>query len=307
MASLVQGRIFGAFLGAFCGDALGFPLEGLHPDFAAGLSRENIFAFRPHRSGLWPAGQTSYLSQLLLASLRAVSEGSGQTEDLASYFFPLARDRLLVLPPKGLSENIERWVRKEKQTLPVGSGLPVFLFPLILASPGEADLWPQLRAGAQLTGQDDGPTLALTAGFFGALRYALEAEEIVLGDLLDQARQGASFFDRRQAQVLRKIPDLLGKVERDDAVPATEAGRNPAEGALISGLVAFLKSPYDFPRSMLIACRSGAGSLAPFICGALAGAFGGREKIPRELIEKVKDADEFERSVYQLLRAKGRG
>ncbi|GEM_PF-520664 len=294
-------KVVGSLLGAAVGDALAFPFQGLSPVFTGALGREAVQAFHAHRSGRYPAGRTTAFTQLLLAAAEALADTSGEApgETVGRFLFPPARDRLLVEPPAGLLAALDAWSRGGSCAPRAEAEPPIHLLPLALCgSPHEEALYRDLAAAARCTGQDAPEVLAAGAVFLAAVRHCLNAGEIVLGAILDTARDGARKFSETVAAGVDAIPDALFRAERDGACPL--GNRAPAMRPVFAGLMSFVKSPYDCGRALLIALKSGGGCAAGFVCGALAGAFGGEAAIPAGLAQAVCDGAAARRCAWAL-------
>jgi len=305
---LSEDKIRGCLYGAAVGDALALPYGGLSSVFAGALGKEALEAFKPHRSGAFPVGQSSSLVQLMLAVGQAIGEHGGElTSDvLGGYLFPLARDRALVCAPGDLIAALEAWVRGRSAPPRADAEAPIHLLPLaLLEGETEEDLTRKLLAAVKPTGHDRAEALALGATFLSVVRYCLAADEVVLGDLLDAARAAAARFSASVSEEVNRIPDFLCLAERDGMGPLRERIPQNSVFEVIAGMVSFLKSPYSGERSLLIALRSGGGCAAGFVCGALAGAFGGEGKIPRRLRETLALKREIESRVAVFLRRRG--
>ncbi len=303
MLQLTPDKIAGSLLGAAVGDALAFPFEGLSSVFTGALGREVVQAFRAHRSGMYACGQTTAFTQLMLAASEALADPCGEApgDVVGRFLFPPARDRLLVEPPAGVLAALDAWFRGGSCRARADAEPPIHLLPLALRDHAHEDaLYRDLAAAARCTGQDAPDVLAAGAAFLAAVRHSLSAGEIVLGDMLDAARGGALRFSRGAAAGVDAIPDALFVAERDGACPFENGTAVPAVRQVLAGLMSFLKSPYDCSRGLLIALKSGGGRAAGFVCGALAGAFGGEAAIPADLARAVRDGAEVRRCAGAL-------
>ncbi len=282
-----EARRSGSVLGAAVGDALAFPWEGLSSVYTAALGREVVQSYKAHREGTYRPGQGSYLAQLMAAVLEYMSRHGrhADSEALGRYLYPLARDRVLVRPPERLCEALEDWARGRSSRIRGPAEPPLHLLPLAVFSgpQEEGEFAARLLAAAAITGQDAPESLGAAAAFFAAVRSCLRAEEIVLGDLLDVCQEGARRFSPAVARDTSCVVDMLGRSERDGMESFERYGSTSASGRVIAGIVAFLKSPYDMERALLIALRSGGGCQTAFTCGALSGAFLGQSGIPKRL------------------------
>ncbi len=303
MLKRTRDKVTGCLLGAAVGDALAFPFEGLSPVFTGSLGREAVQAFRAHRSGCFPEGQVSAYTQLMMTVAEALREcaGEGLAEAVGRFLFPPARDRLLVEPSAGLLASLEGWARGKSAGPRERAEPPLHLLPLACNEyVHDEDLFRDLSDAARCTGHEGAETLGAGAAFLAAVRYSMSVGEIVLGDMLDAARGGALRFSRKVATAVHQIPDVIFLAERDGACPLKEHAPTTAVFQVLSGLMSFLKSPYDCERSLLIALKGGGGCAAAFVCGALAGAFNGEAKLPAALARAVVSGEELRHRGEQL-------
>ncbi len=301
-----EDKLYGSLFGAVIGDALGFPYSGYSAVYRRWIDTSAVKAYKAHRSGQYPPGRFTALSQMLLGVLEALSGKSGRSagDSIGRYLFPLARDRLFIGGAEVVTMSLEAWARKSSAHHPfeAGNGAkrriipPLHLLPLaFLEYENEDALYNTIISAAKPTGHDFPLSLAVASGFIAAVRYAVSSDEIVLGMLIDAVSQAASRFSAYVAERIKHIPDYLFSIDREGTVSFEAELSEPMLFQVLSGITSFVRDPYDVERSLLIVLRNGGGCAAAFVCGALAGVFSGEQKLPPALRENIAEFQEVQR------------
>lgn len=296
LKNLSTETIRGALMGAALGDALGFPYDGYSSVYTGTLTDDLFGQFKAHRSGRYAAGQVTAFTQLTLALLPAMPGKSSMdvsSRAVGGVLFPLAREGRLVKPSLHLLAAMEAWARMRNAPRADSVSAPVHLLPLaFLSFSDEAELLRAIREAALPTGHDFPESLAVAAVFLFTLRYILSVEDIVLGDLIDEARAAAGHFSDTVSMAVDAIPELLYQCRRKSITPALSDTADQMIDAVLSGLMGFLMSPYDYRHSLLMTLKSGGGCAPAFVCGAFSGALNGESRLPEGLIAALPNFQE---------------
>jgi poly(ADP-ribose) glycohydrolase ARH3 len=286
-------RFAGALLGVGIGDALGFPAEGRGPSEVEMIYGGPIrgYTARIGRRHTWPLGQVTKDTQLVFCLGESLAEaGELDMDDFAERLIRWLPSALRA--GKSTARSVEALAEGRHWSVSGiesnGAGSTVRVVPLALAL--HEDLG-RLRQAAILQSL---PTHQSSKAYAGAVLLAtavatlantpaggLDQAEWV--GLLERAIRG---IDLEMSAALHDVTACLGqRMEAAAALARFKTGGYVLE-CLPSALYCFLRHPDDPERALLAAANGGfdASSVAA-MAGALAGAYHGRNGLPRHLIE----------------------
>lgn len=300
-----QDRFHAAFLGLAIGDALGFPLRGVPP---ASLTRLTHLAddFSPRPRGKFAKGQFSDDTQLLLAASESViREGKVDGRSAAAHFAWLWQEGVILQPPKGLSEALQRlaggapWM---SAGAPLGLKCPSVLSRAMVVGlfEGRRARLPHDAGVLSVVTHKDPTCAAAAAAFAQAVALGMEEEALTAAAFCESLALAAAVHDKTLAEELRHLPRLLtwdvsralGAL-RKVGVPRSEL--DGVEGlpphvvpVLLTSLYATLKMPHDFREAVALVLRCGGEvDVAAAVTGALLGAHLGTRALPARLRKQV--------------------
>jgi ADP-ribosyl-[dinitrogen reductase] hydrolase len=317
-----QDRFHAAFLGLAIGDALGFPLRGVPP---ASLTRLTHLAddFAPRPRGRFAKGQFSDDTQLLLAASESViREGKVEGRSAAAHFAWLWQEGVILQPPKGLSEALQRLAGGAPW---MSAGAPLGLkCPSVLSRAMVVGLFERRRArlphdaGVLSVVTHKDPTCAAAAAAFAqAVALGMEEEALTAVAFCETLALAAAVHDKTLAEELRHLPRLLtwdvsralGAL-RKVGVPRSEL--DGVEGlpshvvpVLLTAVYATLKMPHDFREAVALVLRCGGEvDVAAAVTGALLGAHLGTRVLPARLRKQVLYAENLLDTADRLFQAR---
>jgi ADP-ribosyl-[dinitrogen reductase] hydrolase len=300
-----QDRFHAAFLGLAIGDALGFPLRGVPP---ASLTRLTHLAddFSPRPRGKFAKGQFSDDTQLLLAASESViREGKVDGRSAAAHFAWLWQEGVILQPPKGLSEALQRlsggapWM---SAGAPLGLKCPSVLSRAMVVGlfEGRRARLPHDAGVLSVVTHKDPTCAAAAAAFAQAVALGMEEEALTAAAFCESLALAAAVHDKTLAEELRHLPRLLTwevgralSALRKVGVPRSEL--DGVEGlpphvvpVLLTSLYATLKMPHDFREAVALVLRCGGEvDVAAAVTGALLGAHLGTRALPARLRKQV--------------------
>ncbi|MBN1210586.1 MAG: ADP-ribosylglycohydrolase family protein [Myxococcaceae bacterium] len=299
-----QDRFHAAFLGLAIGDALGFPLRGIPP---ASLTRLTHLAddFAPRPRGKFAKGQFSDDTQLMLAASESViREGKVDGRSAAVHFAWLWQEGVILQPPRGLSEALQRLVSGTpwmSAGAPMGVKCPSVLSRAMVVGLFESGARLPHDAGVLSIITHKDPTCsAAAAAFAQAVALGMEEEPLTVAAFCERLALAAAEHDKALAEEVRHLPRLLAwdtrralEALRKVGVPRSElAGVDglPAHvvPVLLTSLYATLKVPHDFREAVALVLRCGGEvDVAAAVTGALLGAHLGTRALPARLRKQV--------------------
>ncbi|MBU4193536.1 MAG: ADP-ribosylglycohydrolase family protein [Actinobacteria bacterium] len=303
---LLMDRFKGALIGCAVGDALGAPVEGLPPEEIA-LEYGRVTTYSDGRFG---AGRVTSNTQMAVALAQSILEmGRGDREHVGRVF-----GRWIKASDDGIKEarGVGRACatasrRLSEGTSPDESGVPsagcgaaTRAAPVGLRYYHEPDsLRRTASEQARLTHTDP-------AAAAGAVAVALA---VSLGVRDEGAVDRTSFVEEIAGFVRNINPVLSGKI----ACLSDFLGASPEDGfdffgngghvmeAVPGALFAFIRSPYDFEESVVIAASAGGDSSSlGAIAGAVSGAFNGLDAIPGRLKDPLEGRDYIESVAFRI-------
>ncbi|MDC0712759.1 ADP-ribosylglycohydrolase family protein [Stigmatella sp. ncwal1] len=317
-----QDRFHAAFLGLAIGDALGFPLRGVPP---ASLTRLTHLAddFAPRPRGKFAKGQFSDDTQMLLAASESViREGKVDGRSAAAHFAWLWQEGVILQPPKGLSEALQRLAGGSPW---MSAGAPLGLkCPSVLSRAMVVGLFEGRRArlphdaGVLSVVTHKDPTCAAAAAAFAqAVALGMEEEALTAAAFCESLALAAAVHDKTLAEELRHLPRLLtwdvsralGAL-RKVGVPRSElVGVDGLPShvvpVLLTSLYATLKMPHDFREAVALVLRCGGEvDVAAAVTGALLGAHLGTRALPARLRKQVLYAENLLDTADRLFQAR---
>jgi ADP-ribosyl-[dinitrogen reductase] hydrolase len=317
-----QDRFHAAFLGLAIGDALGFPLRGVPP---ASLTRLTHLAddFSPRPRGKFAKGQFSDDTQLLLAASESViREGKVDGRSAAAHFAWLWQEGVILQPPKGLSEALQRlsggapWM---SAGAPLGLKCPSVLSRAMVVGlfEGRRARLPHDAGVLSVVTHKDPTCAAAAAAFAQAVALGMEEEALTAAAFCESLALAAAVHDKTLAEELRHLPRLLTwdvgralSALRKVGVPRSEL--DGVEGlpphvvpVLLTSLYATLKMPHDFREAVALVLRCGGEvDVAAAVTGALLGAHLGTRALPARLRKQVLYSENLLDTADRLFQAR---
>ena len=335
-------RFSGTVIGAAIGDALAFPHQHYSRSFLTSLIQDLDSEFSQHHSGFYPAGQYGADTQVTLAVLEAIVEGSlpdstgdgppadGDEEASAEfdaarflrYLLPLWRDQTLIEGDASSAEALGRVLSSNRpwcpqplaagraEVSPVGRVLCVALWN----HDAPEALSHHVETLVRLT-HEDTRTLACAAAFAAALAHNVTRNELILGPFLDDVAHAAGRFDEHIEEVILDFPRTLSMTEfralrhietryADPQYPVNEDGIGLyCVPSLLCAIYYFLKTPYAYNAVARNALRlGGQNATTVFIAGALSGSLVGLDGLPTSLRQNVLGSSDLLRQAENLYR-----
>lgn len=329
-------RYRGTLLGAAIADALAFPYRNYSRHFLLSVARPLSADYETPPTGYHPRGQFTAQTQGWLAVVDSILErGALEADDSSArlaldHLIPLWRDMLVVQPDDEMSAVMQRVVRGHVEwneaALPAGHAgsaavcraLPVGLWNCRFP----AEVPARVATLVEITHRDR-RVLAVAAGVAATVAASVLADDLILGDLLDQVASACAHFEPAVGDAVLDMPRYLSQTESRAIelildVVADDAHRPRDDGigdycvpSFLIALYQFLQSPCDFARAVDRSLRvGGAASTTAALTGAFCGAYLGYEHLPRRLVEGLVDGAEIAQragALYDLRRSVLRG
>ena len=309
----LQGSFRGAIVGTAIGGAVGFPYAGCSRSYMRALDGPLGQKIVSHRSGLYPAGQLPGDVQLILATIDSILDvGRLDGSVLAVHLLPLWRDRVIACPSRDVDQAMGRLLRGECDWQDAGNdvgyadnGAATRAAPIGLWNFDDPDgLVRDSRTASWLTHQDPLAAAGM-ACIAAAVAYSVEAEELLLGDLLDRVASAVERLHEGFAERIHQFPFFLSLGEEealerisalgsDDAAAAGDGISEFVIPSVFCSLYYFLLSPYDFSRTVEGCLRAGGDiPTTAAMAGALSGAFNGLDALPEGLQSQLLQRQEI--------------
>ncbi|EAU62232.1 hypothetical protein STIAU_0643 [Stigmatella aurantiaca DW4/3-1] len=242
---------------------------------------------------------------LLAASESVIREGKVDGRSAAAHFAWLWQEGVILQPPKGLSEALQRlaggapWM---SAGAPLGLKCPSVLSRAMVVGlfEGRRARLPHDAGVLSVVTHKDPTCAAAAAAFAQAVALGMEEEALTAAAFCESLALAAAVHDKTLAEELRHLPRLLtwdvsralGAL-RKVGVPRSELagvdGLPPhVVPVLLTSLYATLKMPHDFREAVALVLRCGGEvDVAAAVTGALLGAHLGTRALPARLRKQV--------------------
>jgi ADP-ribosylglycohydrolase len=311
MHSPAGAALAGSLLGQALGDALGFVVEAAPPDVAAAYVESCLLAggagSRSHHA--FPFGQYSDDTQLAREILRSVvAAGGWDPAAFAQGVAALFRDGHDVGAGPGTRSAAERllrgvsWRDSGRPAPYAGNGSAMRAAPLgILFRDDTARMVRATREQSLITHRD--PRCAAGAiAVAGAAALASSVERVVPDEFLGRLAAWAGEEDHSVADAILDIIQWLDLAPAEAAQRLHEAGLDVEHAdswrgistfvtpSVVWSLYAFLRSPDDYWTTICTAIGVGGDTdTMAAMAGAISGARGGEEALPKPLLSALND------------------
>jgi ADP-ribosylglycohydrolase len=307
-------RLAGSILGQALGDALGFVVEAQPPQVA------RIYVegwLRTGRAGEWPHpqfpfGQYSDDTQLARELMRSFQDSGGWSPAVfAVRLAELFRDRRDVGAGQGTRSSALRllmgvpWAESGTPAPYAGNGAAMRAGPLGLLLSRREAMCQAAREQARITHRDSrcaaGAAVVARAVAIAAARQPID-NLTFLGDLAGCAEAD----DRSVADAVRGLNDWISLAPLEAARHVHESGLDPAHmdrwrgisafvtPSVLWSLYAFLRSPDDYWETICTAIGVGGDTdTMAAIAGAISGARLGVDALPKDLVARLNDREEW--------------
>ena len=315
----LQSGYRGAVLGAAVADALAFPFRSYSREFLLSVALPLNRGYEASRDGAHHAGQYTDDTQGLLAVIDSILERQDLAPDersaelVVDHLIPLWRDMLVVDPDPDTSDTMRSIVRGitpwNEAAQPCGcssAGAVTRAIPVGLwDSRSPEDVPAHVETIVGVTHRDT-RVLAVCAGVAAGVANNLEADELILGDLLDRVSSACAGFDVDVARTVLDMPRFLSQTEERAIgmiLRSLSAADHPrlrdgpgshAVPVLLIALYLFLKTPHDYSTTVDRSIRVGGNmSTIASVTGAFSGSFNGEEHLPALLVKGLVQGDEI--------------
>ena len=311
----LKSKFLGCILGCACGDALGQPYEGF-----LGSNLDKI-----HDINIKYRGRYTDDTQLTLAIANALIEAKGYNQEalIKKYIYWLSE------PPIGpgigcLSaiHNLANGLLKPSNSGGDGTAMRVSPIGLFYNKKNELDLLKKYARDSSLLTHNHWAATAGAITIARAIAYVLNHDEINRDDFIETL---SSFIDEPEYQEFSQyilelknyfdlpiqdaLKDLGLKGVKSPYIEIFLTPEVKGKGyispytipAVLCSLYTFLITPNDYMNSVEQVIRGGGDTdTTAAICGAISGAFNGIDKIPKKLIDGLKDLDRILSTAEQL-------
>ncbi len=280
-------KFLGSLLGVAVGDALGMPYEGLPPK----LVRRYIGDRLVMRDGRLKKGSYTDDTEMMIGVLESLVKNRGfSKEDMAKRFIEnFNRKRgygrgtihVLSLIKKGVS--IEKAVFSMFSEGSFGNGAAMRIAPVGLLYHKRPDLLREISYGvSSIThGHVIAKEAACVVSYAISLCIICEEKKEFLKKIIEFAQV---------PEVKRKLEDIEKIGERDPEFVAKALGNSvKADEAVASAIYSFLYSDTFYDALHFSVSIGGDTDTISAICGGIAGAFWGKEAIPKDWLCELED------------------
>jgi ADP-ribosylglycohydrolase len=307
--SLIEGGLFGLAIG----DALGAPIEFMSAaEIKEQHGRVEQFIKNPRRPA--SGGETTDDTEMTLLTLNSIDTYTGN-------FLPLLYNKLLADHFYALDLGDKKDIGYGPNTLSVGRRLyagvnwrlagkkfpscgaamrisPISFFHIGAPNPGK--LKEEVRAASIISHTHPRAVAGAEAIAFLLARLLDGARDL---DLLQLIKETADFVRPTSGEFadrLLALPDLLA--EPIESALEKIGTKSEAIESVLAAIYCFLKSPVDFKQTVANAVNvEGDSDSIGAMAGALSGAYNGIDRLPKELLDGLKNREAIEAALKRLL------